>query len=87
MFTLNGRMKELGTASAHTAELKKRIEALRAPIRNELRDAVRQSDALAKSADSDDPKALAAEADQFTSLSGRFKILAATEIPLRKQNA
>lgn len=71
---------------AETKKLREQVTALRAPLRAEIREMLRQSDALANSAlDETDVEKLGAQRQQVERMSARFKALSGPILPLAEQ--
>jgi small-conductance mechanosensitive channel len=86
IFTSSTRGRELNTLAVETTELHKRCDALRAPLRTELQEAIKSSDALSQTKESDDAKILDAQRKQLDALAVKYKLLAAAALPLGEQN-
>ncbi|HSZ57170.1 MAG TPA: mechanosensitive ion channel family protein [Tepidisphaeraceae bacterium] len=87
LFTLTGRITELGHVSADTQRLLDHNSKLRDPLRAQLQSAIRQGEAISQAAQTDDPAKLASQRQQLDALTTRLKQLTAVTVPLGEQNA
>ncbi len=86
MFTLSGRMRELGELDRQTEHLSGYVDTLRQPIRSELLDAIKRGDTLAATRESDSIAMITADRQQIDALATRFKQLSAVAVPLGAQS-
>lgn len=78
-------MRQLSEMIQQTSQLENAARALRAPLLNELKDAVKQSQTLAAAVNNAQPgQTLPSEAD-FNNISKQFDQVAAAELPLSKE--
>ena len=87
LFSLAGRMSELGHISADTQHLRDQNNKLREPLRVDLQSAIRQGETLSQAGQTDDPAKLASQKQQLDALTARLKQLTAVAVPLGEQNA
>jgi small-conductance mechanosensitive channel len=85
IFTITYRMSDISDVAVHTRRLIVLNEKIREPLRNELRAAIAQGDALAQSPDTGDPAKLDAQRAQIDVLATRFKQLTDAAVPLSSQ--
>jgi len=86
LFTLTGRLKEISDVANETERLGKAVDELRAPLRAQIGDAVRQADALAATTKpADDAAAANAQRQQIEALTARFRQITAAAVPLGEQ--
>ncbi|HWE02053.1 MAG TPA: mechanosensitive ion channel family protein [Tepidisphaeraceae bacterium] len=85
MFTLTSRMSDVTELEKFTEKLKASNEALRAPIRAELKDAVGQGDVLSKTKDDADVKTLNDDRQKIEALVARYKLISSAVVPLSEQ--
>lgn len=87
LFTLTGRMTELGHISTDTQRLRDHNNKMRDPLRLELQSAIRQGESLSQSGQTDDPAKLASQRQQLDALTARLKQRMAVAVPVSEQNA
>jgi small-conductance mechanosensitive channel len=85
LFTLTHTRSQLSDGIRRTDGLIKDIDRLRAPLVNQLRQQIRQGEALAAAAPSSDPRQLAANQHQIEDLSASFKQISTATTPLGEQ--
>ncbi len=86
IFASRRKMQSLSDAIKSTDSLGQASKAMRAPLVAEMKDLIREGDALTNEPDSQDPAVLAQQKKQLDSLTAAFKKLSAGVLPLAKQS-
>ena len=86
IFASRRKMQSLSDAIKSTDSLGQASKAMRAPLVAEMKDLIREGDALTNEPDSQDPTVLAQQKKQLDSLTAAFKKLSAGVLPLAKQS-
>jgi small-conductance mechanosensitive channel len=86
LFNVSGRLKELKELDQYAALLSGSNERLRLPMRAELQNEIRRSDALSQPSQSDDPKALDTLRQELDQLTARFRLTSSAAVPLGEQS-
>jgi len=86
MLSLSRRMGELRAVADQAGDLRQANDKLRAPIRNELVDAIRRGESIGATRPSDDPGVLDAERQELEALATRFRQLSDVAVPLGEQS-
>jgi len=80
------KMQSLDDAIMSTQALADASKAMRAPLVTEMKDLIRQGDALANQPESQDPTVIAQQKKQIDALTAGFKKISGSVLPLAKQN-
>jgi hypothetical protein len=86
LFELLGDLRAIDLLGRTTVSLRQEAEQLAAPLRNSLREVIRQGGAAAQRANRSDGSDGPAVERDFAALSARFKQIAATTVPLREES-
>jgi small-conductance mechanosensitive channel len=85
LFRLSGKLRTIDDSAQQTEDLIGSIQQLQAPLRERLRAMVRQSDAIVKQPDSQDPTVLEQQKATLDGLTVQFKTLSSALLPLSKE--
>lgn len=81
---LSGKVHSIDAELSSTANLQKAAAGLRAPLISELQNLIHQGDQLFAAAGTSDPNALTQQTQQLDALTGQFKQVTTTLLPLSK---
>lgn len=81
---LSGKVQSINGELSATEGLRKTADSLRAPLVSDLGNLIQQGNQLFAAADTSDPAALAQETQQLDALTGQFKQITGTLLPLSK---
>ncbi|MFN0169826.1 MAG: mechanosensitive ion channel family protein [Bryobacteraceae bacterium] len=82
---LASRKSQLGEALAETNTLRKDLEAIRTPLVNDLRSAIRRAESASSDSASQDARQIDADRQEIEALAARFKRVSGAMAPLREQ--
>jgi hypothetical protein len=85
LFRLSEKIDTINENIRQTDALKQSAKRLQSPLMNRMKEAVRQSEGIASQPDSRDPVVLAQQKSTLDALTGQFKLLSSTLLPLSKQ--
>ncbi|HKW19345.1 MAG TPA: mechanosensitive ion channel domain-containing protein [Terriglobales bacterium] len=81
---LDGKIRSINGELAATTALRKTVDELRSPLGNDLSNLIQQGNQLFTAADTSDLSGLAQETQQLDALTGQFKQVTETLLPLSK---